>query len=69
MFALLQAQEISLNFHCKCEQYVQFASGSFFNFNGTAGETASLTSTTNICSIADALPSHNLQYEEALAGP
>lgn len=33
----LQAQEISLNFHCKCEQYVQFASGSFFNFNGTAG--------------------------------
>ena len=33
----LQAQEISLNFHCKCEQYVQFATGSFFNFNGTAG--------------------------------
>ena len=45
MFVLLQAQEISLNFHCKCEQYVQFASGSFFNFNGTAGETASLIST------------------------
>ena len=44
MFALVQAQEISLNFHCKCEQYVQFASGSFFNFNGTAGETASLIS-------------------------
>ena len=34
---MLQAQEISLNFHCKCEQYVQFATGSFFNFNGTAG--------------------------------
>ena len=33
----LQAQEISLNFHCKCEQYVQFATGGFFNFNGTAG--------------------------------
>ena len=35
---LLQAQEISLNFHCKCEQFVHFAGGSFFNFNGTAGE-------------------------------
>ena len=34
---MLQAQEISLNFHCKCEQYVQFATGGFFNFNGTAG--------------------------------
>ena len=33
----LQAQEISLNFHCKCEQFVHFASGGFFNFNGTAG--------------------------------
>ena len=32
-----QAQEISLNFHCKCEQFVHFATGSFFNFNGTAG--------------------------------
>lgn len=32
-----QAQEISLNYHCKCEQWVHFASGSFFNFNGTAG--------------------------------
>ena len=36
-YANLQAQEISLNFHCKCEQYVHFASGGFFNFNGTAG--------------------------------
>ncbi len=35
---LTKAQEISLNFHCKCEQFVHFASGSFFNFNGTAGE-------------------------------
>ncbi|DBA75219.1 TPA: hypothetical protein ACH3X1_010513 [Trebouxia sp. C0004] len=34
---LTKAQEISLNFHCKCEQYVQFATGGFFNFNGTAG--------------------------------
>ena len=32
-----QAQEISLNYHCKCEQFVHFASGGFFNFNGTAG--------------------------------
>ena len=39
---LTKAQEISLNFHCKCEQFVHFASGSFFNFNGTAGECASL---------------------------
>lgn len=30
-------QEISLNFHVKCEQWVHFVSGSFFNFNGTAG--------------------------------
>lgn len=37
---LTKAQEISLNFHCKCEQFVHFASGSFFNFNGTAGERA-----------------------------
>jgi hypothetical protein len=37
-----QAQEISLNFHCKCEQFVHFASGSFFNFNGTAGAAPSL---------------------------
>ncbi len=35
---LTKAQEISLNFHCKCEQFVHFASGSFFNFNGTAGD-------------------------------
>ncbi|KAK9837515.1 hypothetical protein WJX81_008081 [Elliptochloris bilobata] len=34
---LTKAQEISLNFHCKCEQFVHFATGSFFNFNGTAG--------------------------------
>ena len=33
----MQAQEISLNYHCKCEQYAHCASGSFFNFNGTAG--------------------------------
>ena len=39
---LTKAQEISLNFHCKCEQFVHFASGSFFNFNGTAGEAALL---------------------------
>ena len=34
---LTKAQEISLNFHVKCEQFVHFAEGSFFNFNGTAG--------------------------------
>lgn len=34
---LPQAQQISLNYHCKCEQWVHFASGGFFNFNGTAG--------------------------------
>eukprot|EP00884_Botryococcus_braunii_P009093 jgi/Botrbrau1/18185/Bobra.53_1s0050.1 len=34
---LTKAQEISLNFHCKCEQFVNFAEGTFFNFNGTAG--------------------------------
>ena len=32
---LTKAQEISLNFHVKCEQFVHFAEGSFFNFNGT----------------------------------
>ncbi len=32
-----QAQQISLNYHCKCEQFVHFACGGFFNFNGTAG--------------------------------
>ena len=34
---MLQAQEISLNYHFLCEQYTHFASGAFFNFNGTAG--------------------------------
>jgi len=34
---LTKAQELSLNYHVKCEQWVHFASGSFFNFNGTAG--------------------------------
>lgn len=34
---LTKAQEISLNYHMKCEQWVHFAAGSFFNFNGTAG--------------------------------
>lgn len=33
----MQAQELSLNYHCKCEQWVHFGTGSFFNFNGTAG--------------------------------
>ena len=37
MSMCVQAQEISLNFHCRCEQFVHFASGGFFNFNGTAG--------------------------------
>jgi len=34
---LTKAQEMSLNYHVKCEQLVHFAAGSFFNFNGTAG--------------------------------
>ncbi|KAL0039912.1 hypothetical protein WJX77_011521 [Trebouxia sp. C0004] len=34
---LTKAQEISLNYHCRCEQYAHFSSGTFFNFNGTAG--------------------------------
>ena len=34
---LTKAQEISLNYHVKCEQFVNFADGAFFNFNGTAG--------------------------------
>jgi beta-mannan synthase len=34
---LTKAQELSLNYHCKCEQWVHFGTGSFFNFNGTAG--------------------------------
>jgi len=34
---LTKVQEMSLNYHMKCEQYVHFAGGSFFNFNGTAG--------------------------------
>eukprot|EP01025_Chloroclados_australasicus_P025040 TRINITY_DN2505_c0_g1_i1.p1 TRINITY_DN2505_c0_g1~~TRINITY_DN2505_c0_g1_i1.p1 ORF type:complete len:527 (-),score=49.87 TRINITY_DN2505_c0_g1_i1:2452-4032(-) len=34
---LTRAQEINLNFHMKCEQWTHFATGAFFNFNGTAG--------------------------------
>eukprot|EP00803_Ostreobium_quekettii_P007661 evm.model.scf_730EXC.1 EVM.evm.TU.scf_730EXC.1 scf_730EXC:15780-23573(+) len=34
---LTKAQEMSLNFHMKCEQFVHSTYGSFFNFNGTAG--------------------------------
>ena len=34
---LTKAQEVSLNYHMKCEQYTHSATGSFFNFNGTAG--------------------------------
>eukprot|EP00899_Mesostigma_viride_P015508 jgi/Mesvir1/23959/Mv10727-RA.2 len=34
---LTRVQEISLNYHIKCEQFARFASGNFFNFNGTAG--------------------------------
>ena len=34
---LTRVQEIGLNYHIKCEQYARFASGAFFNFNGTAG--------------------------------
>ncbi|GMH38437.1 hypothetical protein BSKO_06321 [Bryopsis sp. KO-2023] len=34
---LTKVQEISLNYHMKCEQWVHFSGGGFFNFNGTAG--------------------------------
>lgn len=34
---LTKAQEVSLNYHMKCEQFTHSAYGSFFNFNGTAG--------------------------------
>lgn len=34
---LTKAQEVSLNYHMKCEQLTHSATGSFFNFNGTAG--------------------------------
>jgi len=34
---LTRVQELSLNYHVKCEQYARFATGAFFNFNGTAG--------------------------------
>ena len=34
---LTRSQEISLNYHMKCEQWVHSAGHSFFNFNGTAG--------------------------------
>ena len=37
LLSCTQAQELSLNYHCKCEQWVHFGTGSFFNFNGTAG--------------------------------
>lgn len=33
----LVPQEVSLNYHMKCEQYAHSAARSFFNFNGTAG--------------------------------
>jgi beta-mannan synthase len=34
---LTKVQEVSLNYHMKCEQYTHSAYHSFFNFNGTAG--------------------------------
>lgn len=34
---LTKVQEISLNYHIKCEQFARHAAGVFFNFNGTAG--------------------------------
>lgn len=34
---LTRVQEISLSYHIKCEQYARFATGAFFNFNGTGG--------------------------------
>ena len=34
---LTRMQEISLNFHFRCEQEMRFRTHNFFNFNGTAG--------------------------------
>ena len=34
---LTRVQEISLNYHIRCEQFARHAAGVFFNFNGTAG--------------------------------
>lgn len=34
---LTRVQEISLNYHMRCEQYARHAAGLFFNFNGTSG--------------------------------
>ena len=34
---LTRVQEISLNYHIRCEQYARHAADVFFNFNGTAG--------------------------------
>jgi len=34
---LTRIQEISLNFHIRCEQYARYALGNFWNYNGTAG--------------------------------
>lgn len=31
---LTRVQEISLNYHLKCEQFARFASSAFWNFNG-----------------------------------
>lgn len=39
---LTKAQEISLNYHMKCEQWVHFASGSYFNFNGASESKSSV---------------------------
>ncbi len=34
---LTRVQEISLNYHIRCEQFARHAANVFFNFNGTAG--------------------------------
>lgn len=39
---LTRVQTISLNYHIRCEQFARFSAGLFFNFNGTAGFTATL---------------------------
>lgn len=31
---LTRVQEISLNYHLKCEQFARFATSAFWNFNG-----------------------------------
>ena len=60
---LTKAQEISLNYHFKCEQFVHFATDCFFNFNGTAGAPAHCRRhLMSVPSLVALLPSGNAVY-------